>query len=68
MLNTKKQQKKIVEAFKKDTAAVKDFLQQLKSDHVQTFSEEENKALDAIDRYFTNLDTWFSGFANGLRG
>lgn len=68
MINTKKQQKKIVEAFQNDSAAIRLYLSQLKEAHAETFTDDEHKSLEAIDRYFGNLNTWFAGFANGLKG
>jgi|HigsolmetaAR204D_1030405.scaffolds.fasta_scaffold01825_15 hypothetical protein len=67
MLGRKKKQKAVVEALKKDSAAVKEFLLSLKVNHEQTFSDEEKQALEAIDKYLENLGIFFAGFEKGLR-
>jgi hypothetical protein len=67
MLGMKKKQKAVVEALKKDAAAVKEFLISLQNNHEQTFSDEEKQALEAIDKYLENLGVFFSGFEKGLK-
>lgn len=64
----KKKQKEIVAAFRKDTAAVKEFVTQLQADHEQAFSQEENQALAATIQFFNNLEVFFSGLKQGIRG
>ncbi|MCM3593646.1 hypothetical protein M4D58_23780 [Brevibacillus borstelensis] len=62
---TKKKQKAIVEALWKDTETVKTFLTQFASN--QQLSEEEKEAFQVVDKHLTNVQTWFNGFAEGLR-
>lgn len=68
MFKAKKKQKEVLEAMQKDTAAIKEYLVQLRNTHAQAFSEEEKQALEAIDTFLDNLNVWFSGFKQGLRG
>lgn len=64
----KKKQKQIVEAYIKDNAAVREYLNLLAQNHEENLSEDEKATLKVIDQYLANVDTFFRGYKSGLKG